>query len=245
MMLEGVISILEGMNPRMLEIKLAGFLDDCEPRSEGAGRMNRRVPREPRGPRPLAGFLRRLHYAAVRILRGALRLCAGRPEETGAGFAGDRFGLPIDGRVCRKSACARLGSSCSGRQAAAAATDRVVEENLATAARSKADLDRLRQRLALTLRSQVASHAISLEMGRGWPGDQFARSWILRFRFGDSKDGCAANTAADCRQSWARRPTICASKATPTMCPFTLRNSIRTGSFRRRVPRTSRACFLR
>jgi chemotaxis protein MotA len=28
MTLEGVISILEGMNPRMLEIKLAGFLDD-------------------------------------------------------------------------------------------------------------------------------------------------------------------------------------------------------------------------
>jgi chemotaxis protein MotA len=28
MMLEGVVSILEGMNPRMLEIKLAGFLDD-------------------------------------------------------------------------------------------------------------------------------------------------------------------------------------------------------------------------
>ena len=29
MVLEGVISILEGMNPRMLEIKLAGFLDDA------------------------------------------------------------------------------------------------------------------------------------------------------------------------------------------------------------------------
>jgi chemotaxis protein MotA len=28
MMLEGVISILEGMNPRMLEVKLASFLDD-------------------------------------------------------------------------------------------------------------------------------------------------------------------------------------------------------------------------
>ena len=28
MMLEGVISILEGMNPRMLEVKLAGFLDE-------------------------------------------------------------------------------------------------------------------------------------------------------------------------------------------------------------------------
>lgn len=31
MMLEGVISILEGMNPRMLEVKLAGFLNDVTP----------------------------------------------------------------------------------------------------------------------------------------------------------------------------------------------------------------------
>ncbi|HTW62244.1 MAG TPA: flagellar motor protein [Terracidiphilus sp.] len=30
MLLEGVISILEGINPRMLEIKLAGFLDDAK-----------------------------------------------------------------------------------------------------------------------------------------------------------------------------------------------------------------------
>lgn len=30
MMLEGVISILEGMNPRMLEVKLSGFLDSPE-----------------------------------------------------------------------------------------------------------------------------------------------------------------------------------------------------------------------
>ncbi|MGD0801565.1 MAG: flagellar motor protein [Terracidiphilus sp.] len=32
MMLEGVISILEGMNPRMLEVKLAGFLSDPLPK---------------------------------------------------------------------------------------------------------------------------------------------------------------------------------------------------------------------
>ena len=31
MMLEGVVSILEGMNPRMLEVKLAGFLNDTRP----------------------------------------------------------------------------------------------------------------------------------------------------------------------------------------------------------------------
>jgi hypothetical protein len=44
MMLEGVISILEGMNPRMLEIKLAGFMDEPSP-EEGARRMRSRVPR--------------------------------------------------------------------------------------------------------------------------------------------------------------------------------------------------------
>jgi chemotaxis protein MotA len=31
MMLEGVISILEGMNPRMLEVTLAGFVGDSRP----------------------------------------------------------------------------------------------------------------------------------------------------------------------------------------------------------------------
>lgn len=30
MMLEGVISILEGMNPRMLEVKLSGFLENAD-----------------------------------------------------------------------------------------------------------------------------------------------------------------------------------------------------------------------
>jgi chemotaxis protein MotA len=36
MMLEGVVSILEGMNPRMVEIKLAGFLN--EPIQQEKGR---------------------------------------------------------------------------------------------------------------------------------------------------------------------------------------------------------------
>jgi chemotaxis protein MotA len=32
MMLEGIVSILEGMNPRMLEVKLAGFLNNPQPK---------------------------------------------------------------------------------------------------------------------------------------------------------------------------------------------------------------------
>jgi chemotaxis protein MotA len=34
MMLEGVVSILEGMNPRMLEVKLAGFLNGPRQKQE-------------------------------------------------------------------------------------------------------------------------------------------------------------------------------------------------------------------
>jgi chemotaxis protein MotA len=41
MMLEGVISILEGINPRMLEVKLAGFVDDSK-----RNRESKRVKKE-------------------------------------------------------------------------------------------------------------------------------------------------------------------------------------------------------
>jgi chemotaxis protein MotA len=34
MALEGVVSILEGMNPRVLELKLAGFTGDVNPKKQ-------------------------------------------------------------------------------------------------------------------------------------------------------------------------------------------------------------------
>ena len=45
MMLEGVISILEGMNPRMLEVKLTGFLHQAQRKKEERAGMRARVPR--------------------------------------------------------------------------------------------------------------------------------------------------------------------------------------------------------
>jgi chemotaxis protein MotA len=41
MMLEGVISILEGINPRMLEVKLAGFLDEAPRDMKGRDKKGR------------------------------------------------------------------------------------------------------------------------------------------------------------------------------------------------------------
>jgi chemotaxis protein MotA len=89
MMLEGVISILEGINPRMLEVKLSGFLEDRETREQP--HEPPRTPPRPCEPRALAGLLRRLHHAALRLLCRALRLFQGRPEEAAAGFAGHRL----------------------------------------------------------------------------------------------------------------------------------------------------------
>jgi chemotaxis protein MotA len=43
MMLEGVISILEGMNPRILQVKLAGFLKDAAPIESNPKRDRERV----------------------------------------------------------------------------------------------------------------------------------------------------------------------------------------------------------
>ena len=36
MMLEGVVSILEGINPRMLEVKLSGFLQTPQKKEKGS-----------------------------------------------------------------------------------------------------------------------------------------------------------------------------------------------------------------
>ena len=81
MTLEGVISILEGMNPRMLETSCRLF--EGLPRSQSARSAACHEGRPPlfgpRQPRTLAGFLRRLHHPAVRILRGPVRFGADRP----------------------------------------------------------------------------------------------------------------------------------------------------------------------
>ena len=108
MMLEGVISILEGMNPRMLEVKLAGFLNAPEPeRPRQTGEADRAcgMMRERR-----KGNISRdrwlVSYAdfitlLFGLLRRPLRLCQSRSEEANAGLGGHRHGLPLPGHLLR------------------------------------------------------------------------------------------------------------------------------------------------
>jgi chemotaxis protein MotB len=58
------------------------------------------------------------------------------------------------------------GSQQSGAGDATTPAERVMDENVASPAQVKEDLDRIRRDLAATLSAQVAAHTASLEMGR-------------------------------------------------------------------------------
>ena len=103
MTLEGVVSILEGMNPRMLETKLLGFLQDDakRPRTDRGPAMNQsQAIQHSREPRALAGLVRRLHHPDVRILCGDVLLRAHRQGEDGAAHRGHPVGLSGTGSGC-------------------------------------------------------------------------------------------------------------------------------------------------
>ena len=90
---------------------------------------------------------------------------------------------------------------------------------------------------------QVAAHTVSIEMGRDGLVISLREAGFFDSGSARSQAGGAADAAPDRRQRWAARPTICASRATPTMCPSTPRSSTPTGSSPRRAPRTLRGCF--
>ena len=114
MTLEGVISILEGINPRMLEAKLLGFLGEAqgpaagsgdsssgESHARGASAESAAYDAPPpssfrkRQSRSLACFLCRLRHALVRLFCRALRLLASRQKKsrkTGVGHSGSFSG---------------------------------------------------------------------------------------------------------------------------------------------------------
>ena len=97
LMLEGVIGIVEGLNPKLIRSKLSAYIREpaAERKPRPPKRRSRRAPpagagsggespehvtpkkaRSPGKSRTLAGFLRGLHHSAVRLLRGDVCLLA-------------------------------------------------------------------------------------------------------------------------------------------------------------------------
>jgi hypothetical protein len=123
----------------------------------------------------------------------------------------------------------------AGAQGAAQPAHAAMGEEILTSMQVKSDLNRIRHDLALTLAKQIASHAVSLDMGR----DGLVIS-LREAGFFDSGSAAPKEEALP-----TLRLTICVSRATPTMFLSTTRSSIPIGSFRRRAPRTLPACFWR
>jgi chemotaxis protein MotA len=93
MTLEGVISILEGMNPHMLET--------ARPKPRRRNSDPTQKIQGSRQPRALAGLLCRFHHALIRILRGALRFLAGGSTQSRQARSGHSDRLSGDGRFSR------------------------------------------------------------------------------------------------------------------------------------------------
>ena len=91
--LEGVISILEGINPRMLEAKLTGFLQQATEKHEAGpqrrsrkqehGARHEEAPETSWQPGALDGLLCRFHDPALRLLRRPLLFIPGRQGQDG------------------------------------------------------------------------------------------------------------------------------------------------------------------
>ena len=165
MMLEGVISILEGMNPRMLEVKLAGFLNDPSAKAEGARRMMKErrksnVSRD-RWLVSYADFITLL-FAFFVVLYAFAKADQKKQVQVSEaidsafrslGIFPDASGKPAEG-------------SAAGAEQAAIPMNIVMGEDVLSPARVKDDLNNIRRELEQKLSNQVASHAVSIQMGR-------------------------------------------------------------------------------
>ena len=166
MMLEGVISILEGMNPRMLEIKLAGFLD-ARSRTEKKekARMRPRVHRSrvthDRWLVSYADFITLL-FAFFVVLYAFAK--ADQKKQV-------QIASSIDCRLpllrARSSATLRpSGALFPASENPGLPVNVVMGEAVLAPQQVKLDLNRIQRRLEQTLSTQVAAHAVSIHMGR-------------------------------------------------------------------------------
>ena len=166
MMLEGVISILEGMNPRMLEVKLTGFLDQPK-RRNGARRMRTRESRSrvthDRWLVSYADFITLL-FAFFVVLFASAKADQKKQAQVAQAIdaAFKSLGIfPDTSRQPVKKLNAALGSR----------TTRHPHEyrhgrGRPVPSQSQDDLESLRRDLEQRLSNQVAQHTVSIQMGR-------------------------------------------------------------------------------
>ena len=184
MMLEGVISILEGVNPRMLEIKLGGFLEEANLTGRSAPHENARA-----------------HAAASATTAGWYPTRISSPCCSHSSWCFTPLREPTRRnryRSCRLSTPLsnpweflefQSGGKCAGCGAAGARRD---ERGIAHAVAGEVGSQPFDNDLSQTLAKQIATHAVSLQMGRE----------KLNCSFPPPRPGSQSTTSGSC---WALR----------------------------------------
>jgi chemotaxis protein MotB len=124
---------------------------------------------------------------------------------------------------------AASANGAAGAEQPVTAMNIVMGEDVLSPAKVKDDLEQMRRELTQALSNQVATHTVSIQMGRD--------GLVISLR----EAGFFDSGSAVPKPETAAPPTICASRATPTTFPSTLRSSTPTGSFPRPAPPASPA----
>ena len=243
MMLEGVISILEGMNPRMLEVKLAGFLDDADQEAEGARGMMRRAAQEPHQP-AIAGWSPMPTSSPCSSLSSSFSYAFAKADQkkqvqvTASIDAAFRSLGIFPDAARRRPAPASAGPPAPTQPVMP--MNIVMGEDVLSPAKVKDDLEHIRRELEQTLSNQVPRTPSPSR----WAATAWSSACAKPASSTPARPSPSPKRSQRCARSplrWAALPTTCASRATPTTSPSTPPNSTPTGSFPQPAPRTSPA----
>ena len=126
-----------------------------------------------------------------------------------------------------------------GKEQPAIPMNIVMGEDVLSPARVKDDLDRIHRELEQRLSNQVATHTVSMKMGRDGLVISLREAGFFASGSATPKPETLLTLQPDRRINWATRPTICASRATPIISPSILPPLTPIGSSPRLAPPAS------
>ena len=200
-MLEGVISILEGINPRMLEVKLSGFLEDAQQASGKEGCVSRRAAPASHGSHErwlvsYADFITLL-FAFFVVLYASSKADQKKQKQVSQAIDSAFHMLGLFPQASSHPANLQNVSAVSKDQAAPGKI--VMGEEVLSPARVKQDLDRVQREMEQMLSDQIADHTVAIKMGKDGLVISLREAGVFLVGVGHSACGNVADPERDSR----------------------------------------------